>query len=289
VRTQASARQKAVLREVDTRAEQKFAKFREEMSQARRNLGIAFAGTIVCSAIALKVPLFWLGSAFETFAFFGGLGGPWLNGRRHSPLKVGSGWLLAEAHDAAEDACKRDAASFDRYDRSVASIADLLLKQVTFADTEANVARRITTVFFLLGYKPLEVFGADRALLFTDGEERLLVRFRHRTGATTNATFVEQLVQSMRGARIGQGYLFCSPGLSGNAARLAEANGIRWYTLETMQEWIDDTLAGDYSGPPGDILEELDALDTFLGKFSYALPAASVGASRPRRRRWARW
>ncbi len=128
-------------------------------------------------------------------------------------------------------------------------------------------------------------------MLFTDGEEEVLVRFRHRTGVPTNVSFVEKLIDEMRNAGVTTGYLFCSPGLSGNAARLAQSAGIRSHSIETMTDWVNDTLAGDYTGPSGDILTKLNEFETFSRELNYALPSGrqNTGRSRRHKRRGRRW
>lgn len=104
--------------------------------------------------------------------------------------------------------------------------------------------------------------------MFTDGEERILVRFRHRTGIATNISYVEKLVAGMAEQDIERGFLFCSPGLSGNAAEYARKKKVKWYTLESMNVWIEQVLTSEHTGPDGDVLQNLDKLLRFLGHIS---------------------
>lgn len=129
-----------------------------------------------------------------------------------------------------------------------------------------------------MGYTPLQFDRQNRTLLFTDGGERLLVRFRHRTGNATNITYVEKLLSLMLANGAARGFLFCSPGLSGNAENYANTKKIKWYTLEKINIWIDEVLVSDYSGPAGDALRNLDTLINFLTTISYSL--ASTNYSR---------
>src|SRR5690606_10745544 len=80
--------------------------------------------------------------------------------------------------------------------------------------------------------------------------------------------FVEKLVQLMHTHGAKRSFLFCSPGLSGNAAKYANENRVEWYTLETMNQWIDQASKSDYGGPSGDILQQLDRLTRFLSSLS---------------------
>jgi len=257
------------------------------MRVVRRSLIYAFAGFVACGLVATKIPLLWLGVVLSALAFLGKLSGPRINGRSRSPLSFDGTWLSEAAKAEATDECSKRAAGLQRYQSELASIAELILRPSTFDDSESQVARRITTAFFVLGYLPVEFSASDRALLLTDGNEQVLVRFRHRSGPAVNISYVEKLVHAMRVHRIKRGYLFCSPGLSGNAATFAEQNDVRWYTIETMSQWIDDALTADYDGPEGDILRNLDALKSFLGRLSNVLPDHASGP-RPRRRRWRR-
>lgn len=284
------ARRATIFADLGNRIERDCVRYRRERSSQRKTLVWSLAAALASGVVGVHFRLLWLGTAASILSFVGHLAGPRLNGRTWSPFRIGRGWVEQEARAAAEKACSGEAASFERYTSKLAEMADLLLRESTFADTEAHVARRICTALFLLGYRPVQYLAQDRILVFTDGVETTLVRFRHRSGAPTNVTYVERLVAAMRATRTTRGYLFCSPGLSGNAERLARKSGIRSYTLEEMHEWVHQTLAADYSGPAGDILEHVDELAELVRRLAGALPAASTGTSRPRRRRrWGPW
>jgi hypothetical protein len=80
-----------------------------------------------------------------------------------------------------------------------------------------------------MGYTPSQYDNEMRTLLLTDGDEKLVVRFRHRAGPAINITYVERLQALMSIHKASHGMLFCSPGLSGNAAQYATQHGIKWY------------------------------------------------------------
>jgi hypothetical protein len=132
-----------------------------------------------------------------------------------------------------------------------------------------------------MGYQPVNYDREARILVFTDGQERLLVRYRHRSGMATNVTYVERMVEAMSRHGASAGLLFCTPGLSGNGAAVASKHGIKWYTLERMNEWIEQVALGEYEGPAGDLFQHLDHLMRFIQSISVPLPY--YGPSRRRR------
>jgi hypothetical protein len=167
-----------------------------------------------------------------------------------------------------------------QYVRGIASLSRLLLRPTELDDSEDQLARRITAALFVMGYKPLGYDRRYRLLLFTDDEERLLIRFRHRSGAAINVSFVQGMVDAMEYTGSSRGILFCTSGLSGNGAALAERRGIKWYTLTRMNEWIESVIRARYAGPPGDILRLLDHIVTFVNQLSTPLPTTPAGARR---------
>jgi hypothetical protein len=275
--------------EVHARAQKIAAEYFRAVGEARRNLAYSFAGFAACSLLGVLFRPALLGSAIAGFVFIGTLGGPRIGRHGRSPVLPCTRWAREQANEAAVEATEREVVGLDRYLSDLASLVDLVLRSSTFDDSESQVARRITTAFFLLGYLPVEYSGAERTLVFTDGDERILVRFRHREGAAVNVTIPQKLATLMRHLGIARGYLFCSPGLSGNAATFAAEHNIRAYTIETMNSWIDETLSADYGGPEGDMLAHLDSLKTFLASLSRALPEHSPRRSEPRRRRRRRY
>jgi hypothetical protein len=270
------------------RAEKIHADFLRSVSSTRSSLAGAFMGAGVLAVLGLKWPIAWLGAAVAGFAFIGNLRGPTINGASRSPLMPCGNWAKKHASAKAAADVERDVGALERYISDLAALIELVMRGSTFDHSESQVARRITTAFFLLGYAALGYSDTERTLLFTDGDEQILVRFRHRDGAAVNVTVPQKLAALMRQRGIKTGYLFCSPGLSGNAATFAAANNIRAYTMEEMNEWVNETLASDYGGPAGDILANLDALKEFLSRLSRNLPAhagRSVGWPKRRRRR----
>ena len=165
---------------------------------------------------------------------------------------------------------------------NVASLQALLSRSSTFDDSEEQVARRIAGALFLMGYQPLTYDPDGRMLLFSAGEEKILVRYRHRSGAETNISYVKRMANSMRVLGVARGYLFCTPGLSANGAKLARQCRITWYSLETMNRWVQETCSSSYAGPAGDILSALSNLLSFLGRISISIPQRASSTYRRR-------
>jgi len=183
--------------------------------------------------------------------------------------------IVKLAKGFAENSCKKDIDNLSRYSSILASITDLLLRSSSFDDSEEQVARRLTAAFFLMGYIPYSYDRENRILVFYAGDEKVVVRFRHRSGISTNITFVEKLVERMQIRGTDRGFLFCSPGLTGNAATYANSHSIKWYTLETMNLWIEQVFSSNYTGPSGNVLSHLDNLSSFLSSISLVLTAKS--------------
>lgn len=167
-----------------------------------------------------------------------------------------------------------------QYARGIAMLSGLLLRPTELDDSEDQMARRITAALFVMGYKPLGYDRRYRLLLFTDDEERLMIRFRHRSGAAINMAYVQGMVDAMEYTGSTQGILFCSTGLSGNGEALAAQHGITWNTLTRMNEWIESAIRARYAGPPGDILRLLDHILNFVNQLSTPLPYQRPGARR---------
>lgn len=168
--------------------------------------------------------------------------------------------IKAHAEKRAEEDSKNKIAGLERHIAALALLADLLKRDSSFDDSEEQIVRRIAAAFFLMGYTPLEYDSKNRVLVISDGEEKLLVRFRHRSGTATNIVYVRSLVFMMMTHRSSKGFLFCSPGLSGNAAEYAKNENIKWYSLETMNEWITEVLDHGYTGPQHGLFDGLDKL-----------------------------
>jgi hypothetical protein len=160
----------------------------------------------------------------------------------------------------------------EKYLRNVAEICDMVDRNITFDSSEEQVARRIAVTFFMMGYVPLNYINLSRMFVFSDGDERIILRFRHRAGSPTNISFVKRMVSEMLANKAHKGFLFCTPGLSGNAAVYAQSNSIKWYSLETMNSWIDGVLSSGYQGPSGDIFQHIDHMVSFIKRISLSLP-----------------
>lgn len=159
----------------------------------------------------------------------------------------------------------------ERYLLYAAEISNVAERSTTFDTSEEQAARRIAVTFFLMGYLPVHYESRTRILVFNDGSENITIRFRHRQGNPTNVSYVRDMAKEMLVNHSRIGYLFCTPGLSRNAAKHAQSNGINWYSLETMNEWIDNVLSSGYSGPTGDILKHTEDMIVFLRHITLSL------------------
>jgi curved DNA-binding protein CbpA len=277
-----------IWQDLNNRAKRYEISFKQSLSNKRQEALFTFIGAIVLAAIAIsfQFTILWIGVVILGLSFLSTLGGIQIENRSFSIFDINPNEKFREhAQNTAKESCAKDVSNLDRHFSSLASLAELLLRTSTYDDSEEQVARRITGAFFLMGYMPLNYDSENRTILFTDGEENILIRFRHRSGIATNITYVEKLVSLMSRHGASQGYLFCSPGLSGNAASYANSQKVKWYRLETMNHWIDEVLMSDYSGPSGDILRNLDSLRSFIATLSPMLTARKP-ASRYRYRRY---
>jgi curved DNA-binding protein CbpA len=271
-----------IKQDLNNRKQKNEAAFKKEFSNKRQETFFIFVGvlTLVTITTASHVAILWFGVIYLCWLLVSRLGGVKINNRIFSIFEFKSTEKLREhAEKTAQESCDNDIKNLDRHFSSLASLVKLLLRFSTFDDSEEQVARRLTASFFMMGYMPLQYDGENRIILFTDGAEQILVRFRHRDGVATNITYVEKMISLMDVHGTARGFLFCSPGLSGNAANLANLHKVKWYTLEAMNEWIDQVLTSDYSGPPGDILVNIDKLNSFIATLS---PMISARSSRPR-------
>ncbi len=242
----------------------------------KRNETFALFGVVtilIIFAIQLKSILLGVGVLLFGGRLISNLSGVIIEGGSFSIFDSRSQEKIKEhANNMARESCAKDTKKLDRHFASLANLTELLLRSSTFDDSEEQVARRLTASFFLMGYVPLQYDRENRTLLFSDGEEKILIRFRHRSGIATNITYVKKLVSLMMIHGATTGYIFCSPGLSGNAASYANTHGVKWYKLEPMNNWINQVLSSNYSGPSGDILSYLDKLRSFIADISPVLP-----------------
>jgi len=218
------------------------------------------------------VHLVWIGAGIAWFSFAAVATGVQIGPRRVRFSDASWRQTVRQiAADVVTASAKEAESESERHIGSVASITEILTRLSTFEDTEDQVARRIACTLFLMGYMPLTYERQNRLLVFTDGHERLVVRYRHRTGPPTNVTYVQRMIDAMVRHSALKGLLFCTPGLSGNGAATASAHHINSYSLEDMNNWITQTLQADYAGPSGDIFSSLDQLQKFLGTISLPL------------------
>lgn len=183
--------------------------------------------------------------------------------------------INAIAHQEGENVFSKEENNIklnrERYLQYAAEISNLAERSTTFDTSEEQVARRIAVTFFLMGYLPVHYESRTRILVFNDGSENITIRFRHRQGNPTNISYVRDMTKEMLVNHSRIGYLFCTPGLSQNAAKYAQSNGINWYSLEAMNEWIDNVLSSGYSGPIGDILKHTEDMVVFLRHITLSL------------------
>lgn len=242
--------------------------------------GLSVGGSLSDLALGGSVPALhalWLGAGAGWLAFTAtGLLRP-----ARVPAPAAAAAPVQRAADARREAAREvQDPRLVRYVRGIAVLSGLLMRPTDLDDSEDQLARRITSALFVMGYKPLGYDRRYRLLLFTDDEARLLIRFRHRSGAAINVTFVQGMVDAMQYTGATRGILFVSTGLSGNGAALAAQHGIKWYTLGRMNEWIESVIRARYAGPPGDILVLLDHIVTFVNHLSTPLPTQPRAGAR---------
>lgn len=274
-------KEKARIRQdLNNRTQRNENSFTMQFSNRRKETIFIIFGIILLSAITVlgEYPLLWVGVIFLGWLLISRLTGIKIANQNFSifDFKVMEK-LKRYAKQIAEESCAKDIHNLERHFASFSYIVELLLHPSSLDDSEEQVTRRIITSFFLMGYRPIEYEREERTLVFTDGEEKILVRFRHRAGIATNISYVKKLVSLMKQQRSTRSFLFCSPGLSGNAANYANIHNIKCYELETMNQWIEQMLASNYNGPAGDILLNLDKLRSFLETLS---PKIAIRRSR---------
>lgn len=276
------ARKAAVWVDIGARVENKASQFERQLGEARRIFFYLLAASATAGLFADHAPILWLISAGLGSLGLLKLKGAELQGKKKFPLfGTDAAELKKHAESTAAKQCHDEACRYDRYLADFASIVETAARPSSFDDSEIHVARRITVALFLMGYVPSHYDSDSRTILFTDKDENLMVRFRHRAGSAINISYVERLRALMQMHSAKHGILFCSPGLSGNAAQFAQRQGIKSYSLERMNAWIDKILPSNYSGPSGDILANLDQLKSFLSDI-----VPKVGYSPRRSRRW---
>jgi hypothetical protein len=237
----------------------------KRFEQGRNAFWVMATVGVISAIMALAVPLLWPLAGIMAFTSYLKFSGVTVGDLKVPLFASGMAQLIErEAHRLAAKECHEQAVTFDRYTSDLASIVQLTARPSSFDDSETQVARRLTAALFLSGYNPTYYDAENRTILLADGDEKLLVRFRHRSGTAVNVTYVERLCELMRFHQASNGLLFCSPGLSGNAAGLAARQRIKSYTLESMNLWIDEILTSERMGPTGDVLAGLDNLRHFV-------------------------
>ena len=267
-----------IWQDLNNRTERNENDFKQKYSAKRQEVVLIFLGGFALGGIALitEYSVLWLGVAYLGRILISRLGGIQIANRNFPIFDTNVADKIRQyAQEVAKESCSKDVNNLEKHFSTLASLTELLLRPSTFDDSEEQVARRLTAAFFLMGYTPIQYDRENRTLLFTDGDEKIIVRFRHRSGNSTNITFVEKLVAIMWKQGAAKGFLFCSPGLSGNAANYASAHKVKWYTLETMNTWINQVLVSEYDGPSGNVLANLDKLQRFLATISPQLAARS--------------
>jgi len=262
--------------DLKSRAQKTEADFLIQYSNQCRTAILTFIGLIAVGALAMQYPVFWV-VVFVLGCFcLSALLPIRIADRAFSIIDPNAVYDLREhAYGIAKQSCVADLKKADAYLSSLASISQLLFRPSTLDDSEEQVARRLIVSFFLMGYIPILFDRSDRAITFTDGGEIIMARFRHRDGRPTNITYVKKLVGLMTERGISRGFLFCSSGLSQNADNYARKKKLACYQLESMNEWIDQVLMSDYSGPTGEVLDSLDKLQRFIGYISTEFAARS--------------
>jgi len=255
--------------DLQIRTQKNEAEFLIRYSNQCRSALLTFIALMVVSVLAMQFSVFWVGAFFLACYCLSTLLPIKIADRAFTIIDPSAVYNLQEhAHELAKQSCAADFKKVEAYLSSLASISQLLSQPSTLDDSEEQVARRLTVAFFLMCYIPLLFDRQSRTLTFTDGVEIIMARFRHRNGRPTNITYVERLVGLMTKQGISRGFLFCSSGLSENADSYARKNKVIWHQLESMNEWIDQVLLSNYSGPSGEVLGNLDNLQKFIGHIS---------------------
>jgi hypothetical protein len=251
---------------IEAKEKQFSAAFRSERMRALLTM-LAMAFTIL---LAVDLPGFWFITLGLGILCMPKLAGIYVGGRTFSIFDL-------EAEDAikkyaateAAKICKKKAKACEKSLTSCATFVELLARASTYDDSEIQVARRVAGCMFLTGYMPVFFDMPSRTLLFADQDERVLVRFRHRAGNSSNVAYVERLQALAKKHGASRALIFSSPGFSQNATAFADAHSIKYYSLDSMNIWIDEITASNYTGPAGDILKNIDRLSQFLVTISH--------------------
>lgn len=255
--------------DLTNRKQKNEAEFLLRYSNHCRRAIIIFLALIAVCALALYYFAFWVGAIILACFCLSTLLPIKIADRGFSIIDPNAVYNLQEhAYEFAKQSCAADLKKVEAHLSSLASISQLLSRPSTSDDSEEQIARRLTVSFFLMGYIPLLFDRPSRTLTLTDGNEIIMARFRHRDGKPTNVSYVERLVGLMTKQGVSRGFLFCSSGVSNNADDYARKNNVIWYHLDSMNEWIDQVLLSNYSGPSGEVLDSLDNLQKFIGYLS---------------------
>lgn len=253
----------------------------EEHLKARERYVYYIVGSVISTWIAINYPIAWLAAIACAFPLKDIFQGIRVSGVLHpySENKASSS-ILKQAEMQAKAYCEGKERDVDSLMHSLASLAELLLKPINYDDSEEQVARRLTAAFYIMGYMPIAYHQQSRFIVVSDGDEKILIRYRHRIGQAVNITYARDTYGYMKMTGASKAFLFSSPGLSGNALEYSSAHGIKGYSMEEMNEWINGAIVSEYSGPNGDIFETLGDLKSFIARIS---PVISGGYSRRRR------
>lgn len=259
-----------IWRGLKKRAQKKEADFYIIYSKQSRRALLTFIALIAVCVLALQYAEFWAGAVVLLCICLSMLAPIKIENRVFSIIDPSALYNLQEhAYELAKQSCAAEMEKVESYISSLAFLSQILFRPSTFDDSEEQVARRLAVSFFLMGYFPVQFDSQQRTLTFSDGGETIMARFRHRGGGPINIAYVEKLVSLMTEKGISRGFLFCSPGLSRDADAYAQEKKVFWRHLESMNEWIDQVLRSDYSGPPGEVLACLDILQKFIGRISH--------------------
>ena len=289
VEEQIEKEKEKILSDLENRAKKIAVEIKVTLPEKRRGaLFFMFFMSIMGGvAFIFDLNFIWILVALFGWSFLSTVFGVKVAGRKISILLFSSDKINDIAQQIARESCDRDIRSLQKYFSILTYVSELLSQKSTLSDSEEIVARRLAISFFLMGYAPSYYDRDNRIIKFSDGSNSFLVRYRHRSGAPTNISYVEKLVELMKLYRSSSGYLFCSSNLSDNAAEYAEKNNIKWYTLDTMNNWVNSVSASDRSGPEGDILKHLSDLKTLVDSiFPLVSTRRRSPYSRYRRRRY---
>lgn len=264
VREEVNRRSEEIRSGLSRRVDAAYADALGEFKKIRGRFIIAAAVACVFLVAGFMHPLLWAGTAAAGYALY-------RNARYGSGDDVffvmnpeGSSMIKRRVRKKVALEAESMRARLEELTETVNRLFTDLRRSTLVRDDERTVFHRMMVHFFLLGYRPVSHDAGERIAVVSSADERIAVRYRHRTGAPANAAFIKKLHDFMGEAGIRKGFLYSSPGLSTNAAKLAGKFGIVLYTARDLNAWIGGTPSGHYPGPEKDIIRHIESFMEFF-------------------------